>query len=135
MAVLVLADHDGKLVRKATLNTVAAAQKIGGDIHVLVVGNGCADAAKSASVVAGVAKVLHADAAQLGEELAENVAALLVSLAKGYSHILAPRRPVARTSCRAPRRCSIASRSRKSSRSSRPTPSCGRSTPATRWRR
>jgi electron transfer flavoprotein alpha subunit len=90
MAVLVLADHDGKLIRKSTLNTVAAAQKIGGDIHVLVAGNGCGDAAKAASAVAGVAKVLHADGAQLGDELAENVAALLVSLAKGYSHILAP---------------------------------------------
>ena len=90
MAVLVLADHDGKHIRKATLNTVAAAQKIGGDIHVLVAGNGCGDAAKAAAAVAGVAKVLHADGAQLGDELAENVAALLVSLAKNYSHILAP---------------------------------------------
>ena len=90
MAVLVLADHDGKLIRKSTLNTVAAAQKIGGDIHVLVAGKGCGDAAKTAAAVAGVAKVLHADGAQLGDELAENVAALLVSLAKGYGHILAP---------------------------------------------
>jgi electron transfer flavoprotein alpha subunit len=90
MAVLVLADHDGKSIRKATLNTVAAAQKIGGDIHVLVAGNGCGDAAKAASGIAGVAKVLHADGASLAEELAENVAALLVALAKGYSHILAP---------------------------------------------
>jgi electron transfer flavoprotein alpha subunit len=90
MAVLVLADHDGKTVRKATLNTVAAAQKIGGDIHVLVAGKDCGDAAKSAAAIAGVAKVLHADGAQLGDELAENVAALLVALAKGYGHILAP---------------------------------------------
>ncbi len=90
MAVLVLADHDGKHIRKSTLNTVAAAQKIGGEIHVLVAGNGCGDAAKAAAAVAGVAKVLHAEGAQLGDELAENVAALLVALAKGYSHILAP---------------------------------------------
>jgi electron transfer flavoprotein alpha subunit len=90
MAVLVLADHDGKSIRKATLNTVAAAQKIGGDIHLLVAGNGCGDAAKAGAAVAGVAKVLHADGASLGEELAENVAALLVSLAKNYSHVLAP---------------------------------------------
>jgi electron transfer flavoprotein alpha subunit len=90
MAILVLADHDGKSVRKATLNTVAAAQKIGGDIHVLVAGKDCGDAAKSAAAIAGVAKVLHADGAQLGDELAENVAALLVALAKGYGHILAP---------------------------------------------
>ena len=61
MAVLVLADHDGKSIRKATLNTVAAAQKIGGDIHLLVAGNGCGDAAKLGSAVAGVAIVLHAD--------------------------------------------------------------------------
>ena len=90
MAILVLADHDGKSVRKATLNTVAAAQKIGGDIHVLIAGNGCGDAAKAAAAIAGVAKVLHADGAPLAEELAENVAALIVSLAKGYSHVLAP---------------------------------------------
>jgi electron transfer flavoprotein alpha subunit len=90
MAVLVLADHDGKSIRKSTLNTVAAAQKIGGDVHVLVAGSNCADAAKSASAIAGVSKVLHADAAPLAEELAENVAALVVALAKSYSHILAP---------------------------------------------
>jgi electron transfer flavoprotein alpha subunit len=90
MAVLVLADHDGKSIRKSTLNTVSAAQKIGGDIHVLVSGSNCADAAKAASAVAGVAKVLHADGAPLAEELAENTAALLVALAGNYSHILAP---------------------------------------------
>ena len=90
MASLVLADHDGKNIRKATLNTVAAAQKIGGEIHVLVAGNGCGEAAKAAAAIAGVAKVLHADGAPLADELAENVAALIVSLAKGYSHVLAP---------------------------------------------
>ena len=90
MAVLVLAEHDNKAIRKATLNTVAAAQKIGGDIHVLVAGHNCADAAKAAAQIAGVKKVLHADAAQLAEELAENVAATLVAIAKQYSHVLAP---------------------------------------------
>jgi electron transfer flavoprotein alpha subunit len=90
MSVLVLADHDGKSIRKATLNTVAAAQKIGGDIHVLVAGSNCAEAAKSAAAVAGVAKVLHADGAPLAEELAENVAALIAGIAKSYSHVLAP---------------------------------------------
>jgi electron transfer flavoprotein alpha subunit len=88
--VLVLAEHDGKTVRKATLSTVAAAQKIGGEIHVLVAGHNCAEAAKAAAAIAGVAKVLHADAASLAEELAENVASLIVSMAKSYSHILAP---------------------------------------------
>jgi electron transfer flavoprotein alpha subunit len=90
MAILVLAEHDGKTVRKATLNTVAAAQKIGGEIHVLVAGHNCAEAAKAAAQVAGVNKVVHADAPQLGEELAENVASLIVAMAKNYSHILAP---------------------------------------------
>jgi electron transfer flavoprotein alpha subunit len=90
MAVLVLAEHDGKAVRKATLNTVAAAQKIGGDVHVLVAGQDCAEAARAAAAIPGVARVLHADAAPLAEELAENVASLIVSLAKNYSHVLAP---------------------------------------------
>jgi electron transfer flavoprotein alpha subunit len=90
MASLVLAEHDNKTIRKATLNAVAAAKKIGGDIHVLIAGHQAGDAAKAASQIAGVAKVLLADAPQLGEQLAENVAALIVALAKGYSHILAP---------------------------------------------
>jgi electron transfer flavoprotein alpha subunit len=90
MAVLVLAEHDNKVVKKATLNTVGAAQKIGGDVHVLVAGHNAGDVAKAAAQIAGVAKVLHADAAHLGEFLAENLAALLVALAKGYSHLLAP---------------------------------------------
>ena len=88
--ILVLAEHDGKTLRKATLNTVAAAQKIGGEIHVLVAGHNCAEAAKAAAQVAGVKKVVHADAPQLGEELAENVASLIMAMAKNYSHILAP---------------------------------------------
>jgi electron transfer flavoprotein alpha subunit len=77
-------------VRKATLNAVAAAQKIGAEIDVLVAGQGAADAAKGAAAIAGIRKVLHADAPHLGEFLAENVAALIVGLGKGYSHILAP---------------------------------------------
>jgi electron transfer flavoprotein alpha subunit len=90
MAVLVLAEHDNKSVKKATLNTVAAAQKLGSEIHVLVAGHQAGEAATAAAQIAGVKKVLHADAAHLGEFLAENVAALIVNLAKGYSHILAP---------------------------------------------
>src|SRR5438093_12211038 len=90
MTLLVLAEHDNQSIRKATLNTVAAAKNIGGEIHVLVAGQQAGAAAKAAAQIAGVAKVLHADAAHLGEFLAENVAALIVSLAKGYSHILAP---------------------------------------------
>src|SRR2546423_6425328 len=90
MAVLVLAEHDKKTIRKATLNAVAAAQKIGGDLHVLVAGHQAGDAAKAATQIAGVAKVLHADAPHLAEQLAENVAALVVSVARNYSHLLAP---------------------------------------------
>jgi electron transfer flavoprotein alpha subunit len=90
MAVLVLAEHDNKSLRKSTLNTIAAAQKIGGDVHVLVAGHQAAEVAKAAAQVAGVKKVLHADAAHLGEELAENVAALIVAVARNYSHVLAP---------------------------------------------
>ena len=90
MTSLVLAEHDNKTIRKATLNAVAAAKKTGGDIHVLVAGHQAGEAAKAASQIAGVAKVMHADAPHLAEQLAENVAALIVALAKSYSHILAP---------------------------------------------
>ncbi|HZS67017.1 MAG TPA: FAD-binding protein [Burkholderiales bacterium] len=90
MSVLVLAEHDNKSLRKSTLNTIAAAQKIGGDVHLLVAGHNAGEVAKAAAQIPGVKKVLHADAPQLGEELAENVAALIVALAKNYSHLLAP---------------------------------------------
>jgi len=90
MAILVFAEHDNKALKKASLSTVAAAQKIGGEIHLLVAGHDCAEAAQAASQVAGVAKVLHADAPQLDDEIAENVAALMAGLAKDYSHLLAP---------------------------------------------
>ena len=90
MAVLVVAEHDNKSIKKATLNTVAAAQKLGPDIHVLVAGHQAAEAAKAAGQIAGIKKVLQADAPHLGEFLAENTAALIVSLAKSYSHVLAP---------------------------------------------
>ncbi len=89
MAVLVVAEHDNQSIRKATLNAVAAAQKLGGDLHVLIAGHEAAAAAKQAAGIAGVSKVLHADAAHLAEFLAENVAALVVQLAKNYSHVLA----------------------------------------------
>jgi electron transfer flavoprotein alpha subunit len=90
MAVLVVAEHDNKSIKKATLNTVAAARKLGSDIHLLVAGHQAGEAAKAAGQVGGVKKVLHADAPHLGEFLAENTAALIVSLAKNYSHVLAP---------------------------------------------
>ena len=90
MTVLVIAEHDHGTLKGATLNTVAAAQKIGGDIHVLVAGHNADGAAKSAAQIPGVAKVLNAEAPHLAEFLAENVSALVVSIAKNYSHILAP---------------------------------------------
>jgi electron transfer flavoprotein alpha subunit len=90
MTILILAEHDNKSVKKATLNAVAAAQKIGGDIAVLVAGHQAGEAAKAAAQIAGIKKVLHADAPHLADFLAENVTAVVVSIAKGYTHILAP---------------------------------------------
>jgi electron transfer flavoprotein alpha subunit len=90
MAVLVVAEHDNRTIRKATLNAVAAAQKLGSDIHVLVAGHQADAAAKAAARIASVSKVLHADAPHLAEFLAENVASLVVGLSKSYSHLLAP---------------------------------------------
>jgi electron transfer flavoprotein alpha subunit len=89
MTILVLAEHDHNAIQAATLNAIAAAQKIGGDIHVLVAGNNAAGAAKAASQIAGVAKVLHADAPHLAGHTPENLAALVVSLAPGYDTIMA----------------------------------------------
>ncbi|MDX9995802.1 MAG: FAD-binding protein [Rhodocyclaceae bacterium] len=90
MSILVIAEHDNAALKAATLNTVAAAAKIGGEIHVLVAGAGCAAAAQAAAQLAGVAKVKCADAAHYAEQTAENLAALVVANAAGYSHILAP---------------------------------------------
>ena len=90
MAVLVIAEHDNRSLRKATLHALAAAQKMGGELHLLIAGHQAEAAARAAAQVPGVAKVLHADAPQLGEFLAENVAALVVGLAKSYSHVVAP---------------------------------------------
>ena len=90
MPVLVVAEHDNNAVRKATLNAVAAAQKLGGELHVLVAGHQAEGAAKAAAQIAGVAKVLHADAAPFEHQAAENIAAQVLQLARDYSHILFP---------------------------------------------
>ena len=90
MAILVYAEHDNKELKKATLNTVTAASKIGGDIVVLVAGLGCEAVAEQAAKVAGVSKVLCASNAAFEHQLAENVAKLVVSLAGDYSHIVVP---------------------------------------------
>jgi electron transfer flavoprotein alpha subunit len=89
MTALVVAEHDNQSIKPATLNAVTAAAKIGGPIHVLVAGSNCAAAAQAAAGIAGVEKVRVADAAHYAHPLAENLAALVVSLAQGYSHILA----------------------------------------------
>ncbi len=90
MTILVIAEHDNASIKGATLNTVAAAQKMGGDVHVLVAGHNAQGAADAAAKIAGVAKVLLADAPQLAEGLAENVEATVLNIAKDYSHIVAP---------------------------------------------
>jgi electron transfer flavoprotein alpha subunit len=90
MSVLVIAEHDNASIRGATLNTVTAALACGGDVHVLVAGAQAAAAAQAAAQIAGVAKVLHADAPGLDHGLAENVAAQVVAVARGYSHLLFP---------------------------------------------
>ena len=90
MSILVIAEHNNAELNAATLNTVAAAQAIGGDIDVLVAGAGCAAVADAAAKVAGVNKVLLADNAAYANLLPENVSLLIAELGKGYSHILAP---------------------------------------------
>ena len=90
MSVLVYAEHDNASLKGVTLNTVAAAQAIGGDISVLVAGSGCGAVAEEAAKIAGVAKVLVADDAAYEHQLAENIADLVAEVGKGYSHILAP---------------------------------------------
>ncbi|HEV7619594.1 MAG TPA: electron transfer flavoprotein subunit alpha/FixB family protein [Burkholderiaceae bacterium] len=90
MAALVIVEHDNASLKGSTLNTVTAAVQCGGDVHVLVAGHNCGAAAEAAAQIAGVAKVLLADAAQFADGLAENVAEQVLALAAGYSHILAP---------------------------------------------
>lgn len=90
MSNLVVAEHDGKEIKPATLSTVAAAKAAGGDIAVLVVGSDCAAAGEAAAKIEGVAKVLVADSGEYAHNLAENVAPLIESLAGDYSHVWAP---------------------------------------------
>ncbi len=90
MAILVIAEHNNAALAAATLNTVAAAKAIGGDIHVLVAGQNVAAVAEAAAKVEGVSKVLVADNAAYAHQLPENVAPLIAELGKNYSHVLAP---------------------------------------------
>lgn len=90
MTALVIAEHDHGALKPATLNTVTAAKACGGEVHVLVAGHNASGAAQSAAAIAGVAKILHADGASLAEQLAENVAAQVLQIAMGYTHLLFP---------------------------------------------
>jgi len=89
MAALVLAEHDNRRLRAPTLSAVTAAGRMGGDVHLLVVGRDCGQVASQAAQVAGVSKVLVADGPHLGDELAEGVAEQLAAAAAGYSHVVA----------------------------------------------
>ena len=90
MAILVIAEHNNSALNPATLNTVGAASAIGGEVHLLVAGAGCAAVAEAAAKVAGVSKVLLADDTAYAHQLPENLGPLVAGLAKGYSHVLAP---------------------------------------------
>ena len=90
MTVLVIAEHDNASIKPATLNTVTAAAQCGGDVHVLIAGHNAGEAAKAAAAIAGVAKVIHADAPGFEHGLAENVAAQVLAIAGDYSNILFP---------------------------------------------
>ncbi len=93
MTTLIIAEHDNTVLKAATLNTIAAAKRLGGDMHVLVAGGSCAAVAQAAAALAGVTQVLHADAAHYEAHLAENLAELVRSRVRSdaaYTHVLAP---------------------------------------------
>lgn len=90
MTILVIAEHDNVNLKSATRNTIAAAKKIGADIHLLVAGFNCSSVAAEAAKLEGVTTVKHADAPHLADQTAENIAILILSIAENYSHVLAP---------------------------------------------
>jgi len=90
MSALVIAEHDNASLKASTLNTVTAASKCAGEVHVLVAGHHCDAAAAAAAQIAGVSKVIVADGAHLADGLAENVAAQALAIARHYTHVLAP---------------------------------------------
>ncbi|MFO1244447.1 MAG: electron transfer flavoprotein subunit alpha/FixB family protein [Ramlibacter sp.] len=90
MAALVIAEHDNASIKGATLNTVTAAAQCGGDVHVLVAGHNAGAAAAAAAQIAGVSKVIHVEGEHFAHGLAENMAAQVLAIASGYSHILFP---------------------------------------------
>ncbi len=99
MAVLLLAEHSNAALSAATAKTLAAATALGGEVHVLVAGHNCKPAADAAAELAGVAKVLIADAPQLEHGLAEEVAALIVPLMSGYDALVAPATTMGKNIC------------------------------------
>jgi electron transfer flavoprotein alpha subunit len=88
MSILLVAEHDNAAIKSVTLNTVAAASAIGGDIDILVAGSNCGGAAEAAAKIAGISRVLVADNVAYEHQLAENMSLLVAELGKGYSHIL-----------------------------------------------
>jgi len=90
MSILVVAEHDQTSIKVSTRNAVAAAQRLGADIHILVAGHQCGGAAQAAAQIPGVVKVLVADAPAYAHQLAENLAELVLSIVKTYTHVLAP---------------------------------------------
>ncbi len=90
MAALVIAEHDNSTLKASTLHTVTAAALCGGDVHILVVGSDCGAVAAQAAQVAGVSRVLLADAGHFADGLAENVAEQVLAVAASYAHLLAP---------------------------------------------
>ena len=90
MSILIIAEHDNSSLKPVTLNTVAAAQQIGGDIDLLVAGENCTQVAEAAAKITGIRKVLHADHSAYAHGLTENLGALIVDIAADYSHLLAP---------------------------------------------
>ncbi|MDO6565260.1 FAD-binding protein [Amphritea sp. 1_MG-2023] len=90
MTILIMAEHDNGSLKEITLNAVTAATQIGGDIDILVAGENCASAAESAATISGIKRVRVADHACYNGQLAENVAALIQSIASEYTHIIAP---------------------------------------------
>ena len=90
MSILVIVEHDNSAINPATLNTVAAAQAIGGDIDALIAGYDCSKAAKAAATIKGISKVIVSDPIENANGLAENIAPLIAGMAGRHSHIVAP---------------------------------------------
>jgi electron transfer flavoprotein alpha subunit len=134
MSVLVIAEHDHHALKSSTLHTITAASRLGDDVHVLVAGANAGNAAQAAAQVAGVAKVLHADAPYLESQTAENVAAQALSVIAGggYTHVLAPASGFGKNALpRIAAKLDVAQISDITGIES-PTRSCGRSTPEMR---